>query len=138
VVTFSFAENGLPLVAETFTVLQETIDKDREKLKAYLTAEIKGWQDAIADPAGTAKLAVEKYGIDQKLDVAEQTKEAEAQNKLITSADTEANGLFTMTDALVAECIAALGDIGLTITAEELFDLTLLEEVYAEQPDLKA
>jgi hypothetical protein len=43
-----------------------------------------------------------------------------------------------MTDALVAECIAALGQIGITITAEELFDLSLLEEVYAEQPDLKA
>jgi ABC-type nitrate/sulfonate/bicarbonate transport system substrate-binding protein len=136
VVTFSFAENGLPLVAETFTVLQETIDKDREKLKAYLTAEIKGWKDAIADPAGTAKLAVEKYGIDQKLDVAEQTKEAEAQNKLITSADTEANGLFTMTDALIAENIEALGRSGVTISADKIFDLSLLKEVYAADKSL--
>ena len=136
VVTFSFAENGLPLVAETFTVLQETIDKDRDKLKAYLTAEIKGWKDAIADPAALAKLAVEKYGIDQKLEVAEQTQEATAQNKLITSADTTKNGLFTMTDALITENIEALGRSGVSITADKIFDLSLLKEIYAADSSL--
>jgi hypothetical protein len=107
-------------------------------LKAFLTAEIKGWNDAVADPAGAAKLAVETYGKDLGLDLPGQTEQATAQNELIVSPDTEANGLFTMTDALVQECIAALGDIGITVTAEELFDLSLLEEVYTEQPDLKA
>ena len=136
VTTFAFAENGLPLVAETFTVLQETIDKDRDKLKAYLTAEIKGWKDAIADPAGTAELAVEKYGKDQKLAVEEQTKEAQAQNKLIVSADTEANGLFTMTDELIAQNIEALNQSGATITADKIFDLSLLKEIYAADASL--
>ena len=137
VVTFSFAENKLPLVAETFTVLQETIDKDREKLKAYLTAEIKGWRDCVADPAGTAKLAVTKYGVDQKLNVAEQTLEAQAQSKLIVTPDVEANGLFTMTDELIAQNIEALGRSGVTITADKLFDLSLLAEVYAADASLK-
>jgi ABC-type nitrate/sulfonate/bicarbonate transport system substrate-binding protein len=136
VTTFAFAENGLPLVAETFTVLQETIDKDREKLKAYLTAEIKGWKDAIASPAETAKLAVEKYGKDQKLTVEEQTKEAQAQNKLIVSPDTTKNGLFTMTDELIAENIEALGRSGVTITADKIFDLSLLKEIYAADSSL--
>lgn len=40
VTTFLLAENKLPLVAETFTVLQESIDNDREKVKAFLKAEI--------------------------------------------------------------------------------------------------
>ena len=51
-VTLSFADNGLPLVAETFVVLQETIDTERDMLKAFLKAEIRGWTDAVADPAG--------------------------------------------------------------------------------------
>jgi ABC-type nitrate/sulfonate/bicarbonate transport system substrate-binding protein len=136
VTTFAFAENGLPLVAETFTVLQETIDKDRAKLKAYLTAEIKGWKDAIASPAETAKLAVEKYGKDQKLTAEEQTKEAEAQNKLIVSPDTTKNGLFTLTDELMAENIEALGRSGVTITADKIFDLSLLKEIYAADASL--
>jgi ABC-type nitrate/sulfonate/bicarbonate transport system substrate-binding protein len=137
-VTLSFADNGLPLVSESFVVLQETIDNDRDMLKAFLTAEIRGWRDAVADPAGAAKLAVETYGKDLGLDLPGQTEQATAQNELIVSPDTEANGLFTMTEALVTECIAALAQIGITITAEDLFDLSLLDEVYAEQPDLKA
>ena len=135
-VTLPFADNGLPLVSESFVVLQETIDADRDLLKAFLTAEIRGWNDAVADPAEAARLAVEVYGADLGLDVAGQTEQAIAQNDLIVSDDTRANGLFTMTDELVGQVITALAEIGVTITAEELFDLTLLDEVYAENPDL--
>jgi ABC-type nitrate/sulfonate/bicarbonate transport system substrate-binding protein len=135
-VTLGFADNGLPVVAETFTVLQDTIDNERDLLKAFLKAEIQGWNDAVADPAASAALAVDNYGKDQDLELDEQTKEAEAQNKLIVSADTQANGLFTMTDALIEENIQALSVMGVEITAEELFDLSLLAEVYEENPDL--
>ncbi|MGK2881803.1 MAG: ABC transporter substrate-binding protein [Mycobacterium sp.] len=133
-----FADFKLPLVAETFTVRQETIDNERDKLKAFLVAEIKGWRDAIADPAESARLAAEVYGKDQNLDVAEQTEEAEAQVGLVVSGDTAANGLFTMTQELIDENIAALATAKLDVTADQLFDLSLLDEIYAEQPDLKA
>ena len=43
-----------------------------------------------------------------------------------------------MTDALIAENIEALGRAGTPIAAEKLFDLSLLKEVYAENPDLKS
>ncbi|GAA4555722.1 ABC transporter substrate-binding protein [Pseudonocardia xishanensis] len=135
-VTLPFATNGLPLTAETFTVLQETIESDRDKLKAFLTAEIKGWNDAVADPAGSAALAVNTYGKDLGLDIPGQTEQAQAQNELVVSADTKANGLFTLTPALQDEIIKALGEIGITIKAEELFDLSLLDEIYAADPSL--
>ncbi|PXX65103.1 ABC-type nitrate/sulfonate/bicarbonate transport system substrate-binding protein [Nocardia tenerifensis] len=135
---FLFADYNLPLVAETLTVKQSTIDKEREKLKAFLVAEIKGWKDAVADPAESARLAVEVYGKDQKLDLAEQTKEAVAQNDLVTSADATANGLLTMTDKLIEQNITALRAADLDIKAEQLFDLSVLREVYAENPGLKA
>jgi ABC-type nitrate/sulfonate/bicarbonate transport system substrate-binding protein len=138
VTTFLLADYQLPLVAETFTVLQDSIDKDRAKVKAYLAAEIKGWKDAVASPTDSATLAVTNFGKDQKLVQDEQLKEATAQNDLIISADTKANGLFTMTDALIAENIEALGRAGTPITADKLFDLSLLKEVYAENPDLKS
>ncbi|MEU2014410.1 ABC transporter substrate-binding protein, partial [Nocardia sp. NPDC019302] len=127
----------LPLVAETLTVAQSTIDKERVKLKAFLAAEIKGWKDAVADPAESARLAVEVYGKDQKLDLAEQTKEASAQNELVVSADTAANGLLSMTDALIEQNIAALRAAKIDIKAAQLFDLSVLREVYAENPGLK-
>ncbi|APE37469.1 ABC transporter substrate-binding protein [Nocardia mangyaensis] len=134
---FLFADFGLPLVAETFTVTQDTIDNERDKLKAFLIAEIKGWKDAVADPAESARLAVEIYGKDQGLDLAEQTEEAIAQNELVVSPDTEANGLFTMTDALIEQNIAALRTAKIDITADQLFDMSILNEIYAENPDLK-
>ncbi|GGM16588.1 hypothetical protein GCM10011594_40860 [Nakamurella endophytica] len=137
-VTIAFADNGLPLTAETFTVLQETIDTQRDLLKAFLKAEIRGWTDAVADPAASAALAVNTYGKDQKLDLKEQTEEATKQNDLIVSADTRKNGLFTMTQELVDGGIKALAAIGVTITAAQLYDLSLLDEVYRENPDLRS
>ncbi|MEV6251789.1 ABC transporter substrate-binding protein [Nocardia sp. NPDC051929] len=134
---FLFADFNLPLVAETLTVAQSTIDKERDKLKAFLAAEIKGWKDAVADPAEAARLAVEVYGKDQKLDLAEQTKEAVAQNDLVVSADTATGGLLSMTDALIEQNIAALRAAKIDIKAAQLFDLSVLREVYAEHPGLK-
>jgi ABC-type nitrate/sulfonate/bicarbonate transport system substrate-binding protein len=135
-VVFGFADNGLPFVAETFTVATDAIEKQRDLLKAFLVAEIKGWTDAVKDPAGSANLAVTKYGKDLKLDEAEQTKEAEAQNTLILTDDVNSNGLFTMTQDLIDENIASLKAMGTDISADDLFDLSLLDEVYKENPDL--
>ncbi|MER6942898.1 ABC transporter substrate-binding protein [Nonomuraea sp. NPDC000554] len=132
-----FADHGLPLVAETFTVAQQTIDSERDKLKAFLTAEIKGWKDAVADPAKSAELAAGTYGKDQNLDVKEQTEEAKMQNELVVTPDAKANGLFTMTPQLIEQNIASLAKAGLTIKAEQLFDLSIIDEVYKADPSLK-
>lgn len=136
-VTFLFADHGLPLTAETFTVLQEEIDNNRAKLKAFLKAELRGWTDAVSNPEESARLAVEVYGKEYDLNLDEQIEEMKAQNGLVVSPDTEANGLFTMTDELIEAGIKALNTIDIPITAEQLYDFTLLEEVLAENPQLK-
>lgn len=136
--TFLFADYGLPLVSETFVVLQDSIDSDRAKVKALLKAEIQGWTDAVASPAKAADLAVNDFGKGDGLNLAEQTAEATAQNGLIVSSDTKKNGLFTLTDELVASNVEALGKVGVKVTAKQLFDLSLLAEVYQENPSLKA
>ncbi|MBT0566456.1 ABC transporter substrate-binding protein [Williamsia sp. CHRR-6] len=136
--TLLFADHNLPLVAETLVVRQETIDKERDKLKKFLKAEIQGWKDAVANPRMSAELAANKYGKDQKLKVEDQEKEAIAQNDLVVSADTKVNGLLTMTDQLIEENIAALAKAGYTLKGADIFDLSVLKEVYEENPDLKA
>ncbi|MFT4263962.1 MAG: ABC transporter substrate-binding protein [Nocardioides sp.] len=135
-VVLGLADNGLPFVAETFTVTDETLESKRDLLKAFLIAEIKGWTDAVKDPAKSAELAVTNYGKDLKLDAEEQTAEATAQNGLILTDDVNENGLFTMTDALIDENIASLKAMGTDISADDLFDLSILEEIYKENPDL--
>jgi ABC-type nitrate/sulfonate/bicarbonate transport system substrate-binding protein len=136
-VVLGFADNGLPFVAETFTVSDDAIASKRDLLKAFLKAEIQGWTDAVKSPEKSAELAVTKYGKDLKLDQKEQQGEAEAQNELILTDDVNANGLFTMTQALIDENIKSLAAMGVKISADKLFDLSLLEEVYKENPDLK-
>ena len=133
-----FADNGLPFVAETVTVTEDTIKNKREMLKAFLVAEIKGWTDALADPQAGADLAIEKYGVDLDLEPAKTLAGSEAQNKLVVSAETEENGLFTISEALQKLTIESLAGAGIMLDASDLFDMSLLDEVYEENPDLIA
>lgn len=132
-----FADNGLPFVAETFTVTDDAIADDREMLKAFLVAEIKGWTDAVNDPAEGSRLAVEEYGVDLDLDPEVSALGSTTQSEeLVVSDETAEFGLFTISEALQAETIASLAGAGIEVTAEDLFDMSLLAEVYEEYPEL--
>ncbi|MEY3587380.1 MAG: hypothetical protein RJB32_676, partial [Actinomycetota bacterium] len=88
-----FADNGLPFVAEAFVVTQDSIDNNREALKAFLLATIRGWKDAIANPDEGARLAAEVYGKDLGLDIAKEKQQSSAQNELlVVTEETKANG----------------------------------------------
>ena len=136
VVTFLFADHGYPLVGDVYEASDKTIKERRNVVKAFLRAQIRGWKEALADPALGARLAVEKYGKNLGLTVAEQTQESDAQNTLVQTDDTKKNGLFTMTPELIAENIATLKLGGTNVTAAQLFDLSVLTEVYQENPSL--
>jgi ABC-type nitrate/sulfonate/bicarbonate transport system substrate-binding protein len=129
VTNLPFADNGLPFVAETFAVTDEYIASHRETIKAFLVAEIKGWTDAVNDPEAGALLAVNTYGKDLGL--------VEA-NSIVVSDETVENGLFTISDDLQEQTIATLKAAGIDVSADDLFDLSLLAEVYEENPDLIA
>ncbi len=135
----TFADNGLPFVAETFTVTDDAIANDREKLKDFLVAEIKGWTDAVNDPEEGARLAYEVYGAD--LDLVPENSIAgsiEQVESLVTSPDTEEHGLFAITEELQTATVESLAGAGITLETSDLFDLSLLDEVYEENPDLVA
>jgi ABC-type nitrate/sulfonate/bicarbonate transport system substrate-binding protein len=134
-----FADNGLPFVAETFVTTDDMIANNPETVKNFLIAEIKGWTAAIADPAECSRLAVEEYGADLNLDAQNSLEGAEAQlTQLVVSDETAENGLFTISDELKAATIESLAGAGIEVTADALFDTSLLDEVYAENPDLIA
>jgi len=131
-----FADNGLPFVAETITTSDDKIANDREMLKAFLVAEIKGWSDALKDPQGGSDLAVKTYGKELNLDPAQSLAGAQAQNELVVSDETVENGLFTISDDLQASTIDSLAGADIDLAAGDLFDMSLLDEVYDENPDL--
>ena len=133
-----FADNGLPFVTESFVVTQDSIDNNRDALKAFLYATILGWKDAIADSNGGADLALNKFGADLGLNADKEYYQSKTQNDILVQTDeTAANGLFTISDAMIELNLATLKSAGYEITADQLFDMSLLKEVYEEHPELK-
>ncbi|MET7422971.1 ABC transporter substrate-binding protein [Dactylosporangium sp. NPDC005555] len=131
-------DHGYPMVSEIYVVRKDTLTKDRDKVKAMLIGDIRGWTRSIQDPALGAKLAATVYGKDLGLSEEEQVLESAAQNTVVQTADTKANGLFTITDQLIDETIKTLALGGITIAKDQLFDLSVLKEVYQADPSLKA
>lgn len=136
VATFLLADQGYPLVSETYFTTTQTISSKPDVVKAFLTAEIKGWKDNIADPALGATLTVNTYGKGLGLTIPEQTLESKSESELILTPDTKANGLFTVTSELIDANLKTLAIGGLKLTAAQLFDLSILEGIYKDSPSL--
>lgn len=134
--TFLLADYGYALSGDVYEVTDTTITEHRDAVKAFLRTQVMGWQKALANPALGATLAVQKYGKNLGLNVADQTLTAKAENTLVLTADTRKNGLFTITPELIDQNIAALKLGGTNVTAGQLFDLSILTEVYREDPSL--
>ncbi|WP_166432932.1 ABC transporter substrate-binding protein [Nesterenkonia salmonea] len=128
-------ENGLPFAAGSIITTQETIDSDRETLKAFLEATIRGWHDALEDDDEAARITVEDHGADQGLDMEHQVVTAERQAELIADEWTAEHGLLTMSDEAITDSIESVRLVGYDVP-DDLFDLSLVEEVYEENPDL--
>ena len=144
-----YAENGVPYVAETYTVTDQYLAENPDLLKALLVAEIKGWTDTFTEPVDDTVALVQKYydeaaaeneeGLESvfgALDPAKTAQGLEAQADLVSTEDTEANGLFTITDELQQQTVDSLAAAGWEISVEDIFDTTLIDEVYEENPDL--
>lgn len=133
---FLLSDFKFPLVNNNYIATTDALTNRRDQVKAMLKAEIRGWKASLANPVKAADLAVHTYGTDLGLKLSEQVQQSKVQNTLITSADTKKNGLFTMTDALIAKNIELLKLSKVTIGASRLFDFSALHEVYAENPSL--
>lgn len=146
-----YADNGVPFVAETFAVTDQYLAENRELLKAFLIAEIKGWTDVFANSTEDSVALVTKYydqaasenseGLESvfgSLDPEKTGLGLEATKLLISTEETEANGLFTISDSLQKETVASLAGAGWDVAVEDLFDTSIIDEIYAEFPELKA
>lgn len=145
VTNLAYAENGLPYVAETFTVADQYLAENRDLIKAFLTAEIKGWTDTFTESIDDTVALVTKYYNESaaagdltfgELDPAKVAAGIEAQALLISTEETEANGLFTISDDLKKQTLASLKTSGWDLTADQLFDTSIIDEIYEENPDL--
>ena len=130
------ADFGYNPASQVYTVLTESLEGDtREQVKHLLRAEIKGWQDYQTDYAEAAQLAVDLYP-DAGLDLPTQQAQAKVQLDIMYSDVTDANGFAWFTDELVADNMKLFADLGITGATPELFDRSLLEEIFADGPTI--
>jgi ABC-type nitrate/sulfonate/bicarbonate transport system substrate-binding protein len=122
---------GYPLLEELYIVRTADLNDatKRKQIVGLMTAESKGWQDALNDAQTAATLATNTYGKDLHLDLNQQVLESKAQNDLVADADTAAHGLFWMTPEKVTATINSLAIGGVVATAS-IFTNEILADVY--------
>jgi ABC-type nitrate/sulfonate/bicarbonate transport system substrate-binding protein len=134
---FALGDFGYRLVNNNYIVATESIRTQREMVKALLRAEIHGWKASLQSPDLSVRMTVETYGRDLGLTLDDQRAQFAAQRGLMISPQTRTGGLFSMTPADVTRSIELLRASGIEIAAERLFDLSLLDEVYAADRSLR-
>ena len=127
--TFLLADYNYPEVGNAYIVAKSSLKNDRAKVKAAMVGDILGWKDTLTDPATAASLAV---GKGQGLTQQQELQQAYAQAGLIVAGQASSTGLFYIpTDAQAAN-IKTLGFGGTTVTASQLFDMSILDEIYSD------
>jgi len=127
--TMLLADYGLNVYAQVYVVTREALETKRDAIEGFLRAEIKGWQDYVADPTEAVDLTVNDYGKDGGLTIEEQTKQAERQMDILVTPTTQEHGLLWMSDDDIATNLATIETLGIDAD-ESLFDTSLLEDVY--------
>jgi ABC-type nitrate/sulfonate/bicarbonate transport system substrate-binding protein len=136
-VDMPFADNGLPFVADAIIATDEMIASEPEKLQAFLEGEIRGYTEALRDPQKGIDLMMSQSGTDLGLDAETELRCAEAANsQLVVTDETAENGLFTISDTLQEQTVKTLATAGIDVSTSDLFDLSLLDAVYEEHPEL--
>jgi ABC-type nitrate/sulfonate/bicarbonate transport system substrate-binding protein len=132
------SEFGLHNMTYCYEVLQSSLQQNRDKVKAGLLAEIKGWRAAMADPDKAIDYTMDIYGQHLGLDAKAQKAVLCFNSELMVTDETKQNGIFTMSDDQIDKNIESLELSGLdNVNKNDLFDNSLLEEIYTEHPDLK-
>lgn len=117
------------------------LEDNRDVVVGFMRATVKGWEQAVADPAQGVQLTMTVYGQDLGLDEETEAKQLEAQLPLMQSELTQAKGLYWMDlDLLAGPMYDALRKGGRDTLPEpdSLVDLSVLEDAYAGKTSLLA
>lgn len=109
------------------------LQANRPTVEKFMRATIRGWQDNAADPSVAAHLAVEKYGADLGLDLAQQIRENQLQIPYTQNELTASSGLFRIDPArLAGPMYTAYSAAGVTPLPDvaKIVDTTVLDNVF--------
>jgi hypothetical protein len=127
--TFLLADFNYAEVGNAYITTTTALAKSRDKVKAAMIGDILGWKTALTDPSLAATLSVQKG---QGLAMEAELLQAYAQSKLIASGDALTHGMFYVTPTAQAANVKTLALGGTHVTTAKLFDMSLLDEIYAD------
>lgn len=129
------ADFGYDPMSQTYTVLRSSLEDDRKRdqILRLVRGDARGWQLYKEDPRAAADLAVEAYP-DAGLDLATQQKQAEVQLDVMYSEVTDEFGFAWFTDEQVDENLRLFDVLGIQGATEQLWDRSILDEVYQDGP----
>lgn len=136
VVTMSFADANYAQFGDAVVVSDKELSENRDEIKAIMKASIEGWNSALSKGTDAiADIAMKHGGADNGLDRQLQVDSAAVLPSFMLTPDTVKNGIFTLTPELIDQAVSSLAAAGITADPS-MFDTSLLQEVYAENPDL--
>ncbi|WP_036320124.1 ABC transporter substrate-binding protein [Microbacterium indicum] len=128
-----YSDLGLPLYGNIMYGDSDFVSENGDLIERFLAASIRGWEENGEDPAVGAGLAVDEYGADLGLDLAQQTRENELQQDLVVG--DYGDPMFTMNteimDGAMYDGLAAAGFADLP-APEDYVDMSYLEAAYAD------
>lgn len=129
------ADHGYNPMSQTYTVLRSSLEDERKRdqILRLVRGDAQGWQLYRDDPAGAAALTVEMFP-DAGLDLDTQRQQADVQLDIMLSSVTNEFGFAWFTDEQVADNLALFEVLGIEGATEDLWDRSILDEVYADGP----
>ncbi len=122
--SFLLADHKLPLFNDVVVVTQDTLKNRRKDLVAFLRASRKGWAENFKDTAAYPPQFKDTWFKGTGRSIDNELYFNQAQKPLIESA----GGILSMSDAAIANCIAALNAVNVKADKSH-FDTSLLKEV---------
>ncbi len=121
-------------VGNAYICNRDALKTARATLRAAMTGDVLGWKEALANPDEAARAAVIRgKGLDER----HLLLQAGAQAKLMTAGNVAREGLFYIDAPSQAANISTLSRRGISVSASQLFDMSLLDEIYHDK-DLRA
>ena len=129
------ADYGYNPMSQTYTVLRSSLadEQNRDQVVRLFRGDAQGWQLYKDDPEAAADLTVEAHP-DAGLDLETQRKQAEVQLDIMYSDLTDQHGFGWFTDEQVQENLKLFELLGIEGATAELWDRSILDEVYRDGP----
>lgn len=136
-VVLSFSDAGYAQVGDAVVVKKSALadPAQRKDIEDLMAGSIRGWNYAMQHQDQIADIAME-YGEGNDLTLDLQKSSAAVLPSFMVTPDTVSNGLFTLTDDLQDQAVSSLAAADVSITTSDLFDSSLLQDVYAADPSL--